>query len=249
MTFRWSSRRPPLAGLADRRAAASVPGPTDRSGTASGKGVHVLRRSATLLVPLLLLVACTRLPDGATAGAGSPAATGAPPVSLDTGVDPVVAVVRAVKPAVVNVTATGTAVSIFGGSQQTRGVGTGFVVRADGIIVTNYHVVEGAQQLTVTTSGDSPKRYDARVIGGDALRIAEAVRRRRLETTPDDVFVERLLGLQLSQAQVQRGKDFIAGVVDRAGEPAITELFGLPDSLPTPAEIEAPGLWIARLGR
>jgi putative hydrolase len=88
-----------------------------------------------------------------------------------------------------------------------------------------------------------------RVIGGEALRIAEAVRRRRLEHTPDDVFVERLLGLQLSQAQVQRGKDFIAGVVDRAGEPAITELFGLPDSLPTPAELDAPGLWIARLGR
>jgi putative hydrolase len=88
-----------------------------------------------------------------------------------------------------------------------------------------------------------------RVIGGEALRIAEAVRRRRLEHTPDDVFVERLLGLQLSQAQVQRGKDFIAGVVDRAGEPAITELFALPDSLPTPAELDAPGLWIARLGR
>jgi putative hydrolase len=88
-----------------------------------------------------------------------------------------------------------------------------------------------------------------RVIGGEALRIAEAVRRRRLEHSPDDVFVERLLGLQLSQAQVQRGKDFIAGVVDRAGEPAITELFDLPDSLPTPAELDAPGLWIARLGR
>jgi putative hydrolase len=88
-----------------------------------------------------------------------------------------------------------------------------------------------------------------RVIGGEALRIAEAVRRRRLEHTADDVFVERLLGLQLSQAQVQRGKDFIAGVVDRAGEPAITELFDLPDSLPTPAELDAPGLWIARLGR
>jgi uncharacterized protein (DUF2342 family) len=87
------------------------------------------------------------------------------------------------------------------------------------------------------------------VIGGEALRIAEAVRRRRLEHTADDVFVERLLGLQLSQAQVQRGKDFIAGVVDRAGEPAITELFDLPDSLPTPAELDAPGLWIARLGR
>lgn len=87
----------------------------------------------------------------------------------------------------------------------------------------------------------------ARVIGGDALRIAEAVRRRRLETSPDDLFVERLLGLQLTQDQVQRGKTFTAGAVDRIGEGRLTELFAKPSPLPTPAELAAPGLWIARL--
>lgn len=87
----------------------------------------------------------------------------------------------------------------------------------------------------------------ARVIGGDALRIAEAVRRRRLETSPDDMFVERLLGLQLTQEQVQRGKVFTAGVADRVGETGLIELLSHPQPLPTPAEIEAPGLWIARL--
>ena len=87
----------------------------------------------------------------------------------------------------------------------------------------------------------------ARVIGGDALRIAEAVRRRRLEASPDDLFVERLLGLQLTQEQVQRGKTFTAGVVDRVGEGRLTELFAKPSPLPTPAELDAPGLWIARL--
>jgi len=34
----------------------------------------------------------------------------------------------------------------------------------------------------------------ARVIGGEALRIAEAVRRRRVEASPDDLYIERLLG-------------------------------------------------------
>jgi putative hydrolase len=87
----------------------------------------------------------------------------------------------------------------------------------------------------------------ARVIGGDALRIAEAVRRRRLETSPDDVFVERLLGLQLTQEQVQRGKTFTAGVVDRVGEAGLIDLFAKANPLPTPAELDAPGLWIARL--
>lgn len=87
----------------------------------------------------------------------------------------------------------------------------------------------------------------ARLIGGDALRIAEAVRRRRLEATAEDVFIERLLGLQITPTQVQRGKNFVGGVVDRAGEAALVSLFSAPDALPTPAEIDAPGLWLARI--
>ncbi|MEO5724900.1 MAG: zinc-dependent metalloprotease [Ilumatobacteraceae bacterium] len=86
-----------------------------------------------------------------------------------------------------------------------------------------------------------------RVIGGDSLRIAEAVRRRRLEASPDDIYVERLLGLKLTHVQVQRGKAFVGGVVDRVGETALTALFSRPNALPTPAELDAPGLWIARL--
>ena len=86
-----------------------------------------------------------------------------------------------------------------------------------------------------------------RVIGGDALRIAEAVRRRRVDHTPDDLFVERLLGLRLTHHQVQRGKNFVGGVVDRVGEARLSVLLGRPKALPTPAEIDAPGLWVARL--
>ena len=87
----------------------------------------------------------------------------------------------------------------------------------------------------------------ARVIGGEALRIAEAVRRRRVEASPDDLYIERLLGLKLTHEQVQRGKTFIAGVVDRVGEAALSGLFARPGALPTPTEIDAPGLWLARL--
>ena len=41
-----------------------------------------------------------------------------------------------------------------------------------------------------------------RVVGGNALRIAEAVRRRRVETTASDTFVEQLLGIRLGDDQV-----------------------------------------------
>jgi putative hydrolase len=86
-----------------------------------------------------------------------------------------------------------------------------------------------------------------RVIGGDALRIAEAVRRRRVDHSSEDLYTERLLGLRLTHDQVQRGKNFVAGVVDRVGEARLSVLLARPNALPTPAEIDAPGLWVARL--
>ena len=86
-----------------------------------------------------------------------------------------------------------------------------------------------------------------RIIGGNALQIAEAVRRRRAETSPDDIFVERLLGIRLGAEQTARGKAFVQGVVDRAGENGLEPFFTDPAAVPTPNEVEAPGLWLARV--
>ncbi|MEO6571082.1 MAG: zinc-dependent metalloprotease, partial [Ilumatobacteraceae bacterium] len=86
-----------------------------------------------------------------------------------------------------------------------------------------------------------------RVIGGESLRIAEAVRRQRATTSPDDLFVDRLLGIRVGEDQVARGKAFVQGVVDRSGEHELIRLLETPGSMPTPSEIEAPGLWIARV--
>lgn len=85
-----------------------------------------------------------------------------------------------------------------------------------------------------------------KLLGTDS-RIAEAVRRRRVEASPQDTFVEQLLGLKLSITQVQRGTEFVQGVVERAGATALTQLFARPGNLPTPNELVAPGLWLARL--
>jgi uncharacterized protein (DUF2342 family) len=73
------------------------------------------------------------------------------------------------------------------------------------------------------------------------------LRRRRIEATEADRFVERLLGLNLTQVQVQRGHDFAAGVVERAGSAGLNRLFERAGALPTPSELDAPGLWLARI--
>jgi serine protease Do len=51
------------------------------------------------------------------------------------------------------------------GPQRQRGVGSGFIVDGDGTILTNYHVIDGAQKLSVTL--DDGKSYEAKVIGRD----------------------------------------------------------------------------------
>ncbi len=120
---------------------------------------------ALLAAALVAGPACTRtviqrVPQGSPASVGL---TG----TLNPGKDPIVQVVQDVRPAVVNVTTDMVSQGPFG-SQGGRGVGTGFIVRQDGIVVTNYHVIEGAQRITVITPSPGSQRYDARVIGGDA---------------------------------------------------------------------------------
>lgn len=93
-------------------------------------------------------------------GGGAVASTGG------SGQDPVVTLVEEVRPSVVNVSTDALQDNGFG-LEPGGGTGTGFIIRSDGIIVSNYHVVEGAQKITVITPDPNSKRYDARVIGGD----------------------------------------------------------------------------------
>ena len=51
------------------------------------------------------------------------------------------------------------------GPQRQNGVGSGFIIDANGTILTNYHVVGEAEKITVTLSDG--KNFDAKVIGKD----------------------------------------------------------------------------------
>ena len=52
-----------------------------------------------------------------------------------------------------------------GEEPQPRGVGSGFILSADGLIMTNAHVVEGADELIVTLT--DKREFKAKVVGSD----------------------------------------------------------------------------------
>lgn len=87
--------------------------------------------------------------------------------------DAVADVVEAVLPSVVSITSTrnvapqASPFGWFGGPQRQKqqGLGSGVILSADGIVVTNNHVIEGADEVTVRTHDD--RDYLAKVIGTD----------------------------------------------------------------------------------
>lgn len=82
---------------------------------------------------------------------------------------------------------------------------------------------------------------------GSFSKLTEALHRRRVEATSADRFVESLFGLSLDAEQYERGEAFVTGVVERAGAEGLAKLWESAGRLPTPNEVDAPGLWLARI--
>jgi len=83
-------------------------------------------------------------------------------------------VVREAAPAVVNISARGVQqvrdpfFELFGGGPQSRvtgSIGSGVIVRADGVVVTNNHVIQNMQQIRVTLN--DRREFPARVLLAD----------------------------------------------------------------------------------
>src|SRR5262245_13439110 len=155
--------------------------PIESSGRGVRKRVRRIRAAglAVFAATALVLSACTatKAPSAsATSGNTSPngvtLSTPSPNNgSYDPETDPVVQAIQKVEPAVVNVTTNVVEQNQFGGAQVGKGVGTGFIVRSDGILITNWHVVEGGLQIRVRFNDTAPeglrnKVFGAHVIGG-----------------------------------------------------------------------------------
>ena len=67
--------------------------------------------------------------------------------------------------AVVEIIVSGTAQNMWGQFQLTQGAGSGVIVKEDGYIATNYHVIQGATKVQVTLHNG--EQYSARIVGSD----------------------------------------------------------------------------------
>jgi putative hydrolase len=93
---------------------------------------------------------------------------------------------------------------------------------------------------------DEIARVVAGRVVGDAGQLAEAWHRHRTGDSKGDEAAAGLFGVDLSKERVELGVAFVAGVVEREGIDALARLTRDASGLPTPAEIVAPGLWLAR---
>jgi serine protease Do len=152
---------------------------------------RITRYPAWVIAALMLIVGS--MAGGAFVGASITHGARAPEAAVAAAAPPVreaatmpatfSPVVKAVLPAVVNISSTkvirtsaGSDQNPFGDlfpgfrmpdrPQRQQGEGSGVIVSADGYIVTNNHVVDGANELTITM-GDK-REMKARVIGADA---------------------------------------------------------------------------------
>jgi serine protease Do len=78
-------------------------------------------------------------------------------------------VVAAVKPSVVAINTQVVSYDFFNRPFTQEGAGSGWIIDSNGIIVTNNHVVEGAESITVTTDGGDSYTADVNSISTDPL--------------------------------------------------------------------------------
>jgi S1-C subfamily serine protease len=144
---------------------------------------------------VLAVLACS-LPGISVAPLAAPVATPSPqiivvvatptplplPEELDATEARRIAVYERAAPAVVNITTQVLRSSFFWGVYPEEGSGSGFLWDSSGHIVTNYHVVEGAQRIEVSFGGDLT--MPATVVGSDPINDLAVI---KVDTVPEGV--------------------------------------------------------------
>ena len=168
-------------------------------------GVHpVFSAQPVPAAPVAHPAASQRAP--AQAGPLQAAAPGGP-VRVVSEESVVINVVKQVRPAVVNINTESQVQTVFGVFPE-QGAGSGVIVRPDGYILTNNHVVQGATNIKVTLIGG--KTLAGKIVGRDPLADLAVVK----VDTNDPLPAARLgssANLQVGQLAIAIGNPFALG--------------------------------------
>ena len=128
-----------------------------------------------------------------------------------------------VSPAVVHITSRVMTVDFFFGPMPSEGTGSGFIIDREGHILTNNHVVEGAQSIIVTLADGS--ELPAQLLGADPPNDLALL---KVQAAPDKLLpveLGRSANLKVGQRAIAIGNPFgldrtlTVGVVSSLGRP------------------------------
>lgn len=118
----------------------------------------------------------------------------------------IIEVYQVTAPAVVNITNRGSVYDRFMGAVPQEGTGSGFVYDTEGHIVTNYHVVENAEQLLVTLADG--QTYEAQIVGTDPINDLAVISVDGAKSLPEPLVVGDSDSLQVGQFVLAIGNPF-----------------------------------------
>ncbi len=140
--------------------------------------------------------------------APTPAVTPASPANVDVGEQRIIRVYRDIAPSVVNIRTQVIEYSFFFGPIPSEGAGSGFLWDREGHVVTNYHVIEGADRIEVSFSEEDVMLAD--VVGADPLNDLAVLKVPRVP--PGLIPLSERLGdsdqLQVGQRAIAIGNPF-----------------------------------------
>lgn len=142
--------------------------------------LSLAQTAQTTPTPQVVILVATPTPAPAAVAPQSTAAPAALPDALDTEEARRIAIYERVSAAVVNITTQVVRSDFFWGSVPEEGSGSGFLWDDQGHVVTNYHVIEGAQDISVSFGDDV--NLAATVVGADPQNDLAVL---KVENPPD----------------------------------------------------------------
>ena len=198
------------------------------------KPISLTRRSLALIIALCVFLSAgfgiggaalgNHLSDGGSSSSSSGSVSGAGYTLEDaTGSDLTVQEITAkAKPSVVEIKTESVSSDSWMQQYVTEGAGSGVVITNDGYIVTNNHVIEGANKIMVTTADE--KEYEAQLVGTDSITDVAVLKIDASDLTPatygnSDQLAVGDLAVAIGNPLGELGGTVTAGIISALDNP------------------------------